>query len=236
MSVTSSVGLARQVGLWREMQSVANNIANLSTTGFRREGLIYSEHVRATGDGPSVSIAHANGRATSVAQGTLVQTDGAFDFAIEGAGYFLIETPQGEALTRAGQFTPSADGELVTADGFRLLDAGGAPVFVPPGLGPVALGADGTLSAGGQPLTQIGLWQPANPDTLERRTGVLFLAPDGVEPVEGRMLQGFLEASNVDPVREIARMIEVQNAYEMGRGFSRQEDERLRAVLDTLSR
>lgn len=115
--------LSRQSGLMQEMRTVANNIANISTSGFRREGVIFSEHVAALdGDAPSLSMAYAHGRNINDAQGPLSQTGGAFDFAIEGEGYFQIETPQGNQLSRAGSFTPSAEGELEHAR--RLSPAG----------------------------------------------------------------------------------------------------------------
>lgn len=231
--------LTRQSGLLREMTSVANNIANASTTGFRREGVIFSEFVAAMDHGdPSLSMAHANVRRTDLEQGTLTQTGGTFDFAIEGPGFFMVEGPAGPLLTRAGSFTPNAAGELAAPDGARLLDAGGAPVFVPPDARSVALAADGTLSAEGRPLTQIGLVRPADPNDMTHRDGVRFAAPGGIEPVlEGAaILQGFVEGSNVDPVIEITRMIQVQRAYEAGQSFLEREDERIRAVLTAMGR
>ena len=112
----------RQVGLRQELQIVANNIANMTTTGFRKEGLIFSEYVHAMDSGaPSLSMARASARTTDLGQGALTQTGGQFDLAIEGSGFFLIETPDGNRLTRAGAFTPNDAGELVTPDGFRFL-------------------------------------------------------------------------------------------------------------------
>lgn len=225
--------LTRQVGLLREMQTVANNIANLSTTGFRAEGVVFAEHVRSLGPGQdSVSMAHAIGRHVHNSQGALTQTGSPFDLAIEGEGYFLIETAEGERLTRAGHFVTDGNGELVTPDGYRLLDAGGAPVFVPPDTASVTIATDGTLSADGAPQTVIGLWQPNDPLDLQHRSGVLFEAPAGVQPMlEYSVFQGFLEDSNVNPVAQIARMIEVQRAYELGQNFLDQEDERQRSFL-----
>jgi flagellar basal-body rod protein FlgF len=228
--------LTRQSGLMREMQVVAHNIANISTTGFRREGVIFSEYVKRMEGGPSLSMANGDTRHIDLRQAGLSQTGAAFDFAIQGEGFFLIETPQGQAMTRAGSFTPNAEGELVNMDGHRLLDLGGAPVFVPPDAGAVALSADGTLSANGQPLAQIGLWQPTDPLKMTHQGGTVFVS-DEVEPMEGgTILQGFLEDSNVNPISEIARMIAVQRAYEMGQGFMEKEDERMRGVIQTLGR
>jgi len=238
MSSASYVSLSRQSGLLREMQSVANNIANSSTTGFRREGLIFSEYVNALEPGePSLSMASADVRHIDTAQGPLSKTGGSFDFAIEGAGFFMLETVEGQQLTRAGSFTPSADGELVAPDGARLLDAGGAPIFVPPNARSMSLAADGTLSADGNPLTQIGLYLPADVNDISRREGVRFAVEGDLLPAEDAViLQGFVENSNVDPVLEIARMIEVQRAYEMGQQFLDKEDQRIRSVMQTLGR
>lgn len=229
--------LTRQSGLMREMQTVANNIANASTTGYRREGVIFSEYVQSLGKGDeSLSMATANARLIDLQQGALTQTNGSFDFAIEGDGFFMVESADGPLLTRAGAFTPSAEGELMTADGLRLLDAGGAPVFVPPDASSISVAADGTMSADGRPLTQIGLYLPTDPNDLKHRDGVRFAAPGGTEPVlEGAsILQGFVEGSNVNPVQEITRMIEVQRSYELGQMFMEKEDERIRSVLQTV--
>lgn len=229
--------LTRQSGLMREMRTVANNIANVSTAGFRREGVIFSEHVAALADRePSLSMAHANARHIDLSQGSLSQTGGTFDFAIQGPGFFQIETPQGLQLTRAGSFTPSAEGELMTPDGYRLLDIGGAPIFVPPGATGVAIAQDGTLSANGEPLARVGVVMPADPNDLGHTGGTRF-TPGEVEPVENPvLLQGFVEESNVDPISEVARMIEVQRAYEMGQTFLDREDERIRGAISTLTR
>ena len=181
-------------------------------------------------------MAHASGRHVDLSQSTLSQTGGQFDFAIQGEGFFLIETPQGERLTRAGSFTPSAEGELVNPDGYRLLDAGGAPVFVPPDAKSIAIATDGTVSANGQPIAQVGLWRPTDPLSLRHQSGTLFSASE-LEPAEGAtVFQGMLEDSNVEPVSEIARMIEVQRAYELGQKFLDGEDERVRGVISTLGR
>ncbi|GKY86689.1 flagellar hook-basal body complex protein [Sinisalibacter aestuarii] len=231
--------LTRQSGLMAEMQAVAHNIANASTTGYRREGVVFSEFVRALAPGdPSLSMATASVRDTRLDQAPLTQTNGSFDLAIEGEGFFMIEGPEGPMLTRAGAFTPAPTGELTTLDGYRLLDAGGAPVFAPPDGGQIAIAADGTMSADGQPLAQIGLWLPADPLDMRHRDGVRFEVPGGAEPlIEGAtILQGYLEASNVDPIGEVARMIEIQRAYEQGQSFLDREHERIRAVIETLGK
>ncbi|MDJ0822750.1 MAG: flagellar hook-basal body complex protein [Paracoccaceae bacterium] len=234
METAGYTTLARQSGLMREMQLIANNIANANTTGFRQEGVIFAEYIQTADVDSSVSMASARVRNTSFAQGTLEQTGGQFDFAIEGEGFFLIETPEGQRLTRAGAFTPSAEGTLVTPDGYPVLDGGGAPVFVPPGATDLAVGRDGTLSTEGRPIGQIGVVRPLDALQLVREGGVMFRSDAGVEPVEvPRVMQGFVEASNVDPILQVARMTEVQRAYELGQSFLEREDERIRTALKT---
>lgn len=230
--------LTRQSGLMQEMQIIANNIANAATTGFKAEGILFAEHIKVLGpDTPSLSMATAVVQDTMMVQGGLTQTGGAFDLAIEGDGFFLIETPQGQRLTRAGAFGPSENGDLVTADGNRVLDAGGAPVFVPQGVGNIGIGSDGTISANGQPIGQIGLVMPLQPGQLRREGGVLFSAADGIEPAfDARMVQGFLEDANVNPILEVSRMIEVQRAYELGQSFLDKEDARIRGVIEAIGR
>ncbi|WP_147111880.1 flagellar hook-basal body complex protein [Tateyamaria sp. syn59] len=235
MDSTGYIALSRQSGLMREMQIVANNIANSATTGYRQEGLVFSEYVQGIEGGASLSMGHGNVRHTSFVQGTLTQTGGTFDFAIEGDGFFLIQTPEGERVTRAGNFSPNAEGDLVTPDGHAVLDAGGAPVFIPPGAKSLSVSPDGSISADGAFVGQIGLVQPADPTTLTREGGVLFRSDDGFEPSEtARMLHGFVEDSNVDPIGQLARMIEIQRAYEMGQNFLNSEDERVRRAMDAM--
>jgi len=236
MDASGYTTLTRQSGLMSEMQVIAHNIANASTAGFRREGVIFSEYIARMGGDPSLSMAYGNTRHVDLGQAGLTATGGTFDLGIQGEGFFLIATPQGERMTRTGAFTPTAEGVLVTSDGYPLLDAGGASVMVPPGARDVAISSDGTLSVSGGPVAQIGLWRPADPLSLRHQAGTLFSA-DAIEPADAAVMrQGFLEDSNVEPVNEIVRMIEVQRAYELGQKFLDTEDARHKSVIETLGR
>ncbi|WP_375229540.1 flagellar hook-basal body complex protein [Roseobacter sp. S98] len=236
MENTGYTTLTRQSGLMREMRIVANNIANAATSGYRQEGMVFSEYVQSIDGGSSLSMGQGNSRHTSLVQGALTQTGGTFDFAIEGDGFFLIGTPDGERLTRAGSFSPNAAGDLVTPDGYQVLDPGGAPVFVPAGVGDIAVAPDGTISAEGNPIGQIGVVRPLDPQQMVREDGVMFRADSGFEPAEdSNVLQRFVENSNVDAISQITRMIEVQRAYELGASFLEAEDERVRQALKALS-
>ncbi len=236
MEASGYVTLSRLSGLRREMDLVANNIANIGTQGYKSQGAVFSEFVATVPDGRSLSIGRATAWHMNMTDGVLGQTGGTYDLGIQGNGFFQIETPDGPRLSRAGAFTPSASGELVNMDGLRLLDAGGAPVFVPPNARDIGIAPDGTISADGVPVGQIGLWQPVDPLTLTYAGGNLLAAAE-IEPATGGEIhQGFIEESNVEAVTEVARMIEVQRAYEQGQSFLDAEDERLRNMIQTVGR
>lgn len=235
MGLTDYTTLSRQQGLMREMRMIANNIANQATTGYRQQGVIFSEYVRRTDEAGSVSMSAAQVRDSSFAQGGLTRTGGQLDLAIEGEGFFLVQTPQGERLTRNGAFATSSAGDLVTQDGHPVLDAGGAPVFIPPDATDLAIAQDGTVSNNGAPIGQVGIVSPLDRGAMIREGGVLFRAEQGYEPAQApRVMQGFVENSNADPILQIARMIEVQRAYEMGQNFLQREDDRLRGAIKAI--
>lgn len=236
MDNPSYVTLTRQSGLLKEMQLVANNIANVSTTGYRREGTVFSEVLdRLDVEGGTLAMTAARVRSTDFQQGGLRSTGGALDFAIEGDGFFMVETAEGQALTRAGSFALNAEGEVVTYSGERVLDIGGAPLFFPGDAAKVEVSTDGTVVADGQPIGQFGVVTVADLTQLTRKGGTLFETDQDLVPAENATLfQGFVEQSNVDPITEIARMIEVQRAYEMGQSFLENEDERIRQVVRTM--
>ena len=235
MTTSAYSAISRQSGLLNEIRVVANNIANSATTGYRSEGVIFSEYVKSAPGQESLSLARGNIRNTSLEQGNLNQTNGQLDLALEGDGFFMIETPAGNRLTRAGSFSSNAAGDLVTPDGYRVLDAGQAPVFIPGDAESISFGTDGTFSADGRQLGQIGIFQPAEGTTIKREDGVMFSTDGEVEPTENtKLLQGFLEGSNVNAIHQMSRMIEIQRAYEMGQSFLTSEDERVRNAIENL--
>ena len=235
METASYTTLARQTGLMREMQIIANNIANSSTTGFRQEGIIFSEYIVQGNQGDHIAMPASRIGNSSFAQGELEHTGGSLDLAVEGDGFFLVATPNGDRLTRAGSFSATAEGELVTHDGYAVLDTGGAPVFLPNNIMNLSVAADGTISAYGRELGQIGVFDPIDSMSMEREGGVFFKSDAGWEPVESPTIkQGYVENSNVNQVLQISRMIEVQRAYEIGQSFLEREDERVRSAVKTI--
>ena len=231
------IGLTRIKGLDDELRAVANNIANVSTTGFRAERVVFAEVLVPTNaDGQALSMAQPRAHFTDPSPGGMRLTGGELDLAINGEGYFQIMTDAGPRLTRAGNFVRTANGGVVTPEGDALLDAGGAPVLLPEDATTIAIGVDGTISADGQPVGQVGLFIAA-PENMLRESGVRFRASGDISvPPDARIAQGFLEESNVSPVLELSRMIEVQRAYELGQSLLDSEDQRLSEAIRTLGR
>lgn len=228
--------LSRQVGLRRQVDVVAHNVANLSTAGFKREDLSFAKHVeRLDVPGDSLALAKVGSTHTDFRAGALEHTGNPFDFAIDGAGFFAVETAAGVRYTRDGRFSTNELGELVTMTGHRVLDDGGAPILIPPQVSTLTLSADGTLGApDGGVLGVLGVRRL--PDGfLRREADGLFATEVEPEPdLDARVVQGFVEGSNVNPVLELTDLIEAQRAYERGQVMLDSEDERLRRMIDKL--
>ena len=229
------VTLNRQIGLSSELDLIANNIANLDTTGFRREGLAFTEFVVARDGGESVSMADLGARYASEMPGAHTVTGGQLDFAIDGDGYFLLESDQGPILTRAGSFQLSEAGTLVTPNGDPVLDIGEGPIVLPVEATDILVAQDGTISIAGEPVAQIAVVS-APREQLTRFGDTAFrVEGDGYVPIEQpKIRQGALEQSNVDPIIEIARMIEVTRAYEMAQTLVEDENTRVQDAVRTL--
>lgn len=231
MSNAIYAALNRQHGLMREMQVVSNNLANSSTTGYKTDRAIFSEYIVRTGaNSPSISMGTLAGHDFDLSQSGLKFTGGKFDLALQGEGYFVVRTPAGDRLTRAGHFQLSNEGTIINGEGFPVLGAGGNPITLPEEATNIAIGADGSISANGQLIEQIGI--VATDGQLLRDTGTLFEAQDGfAQTQEAVVVQGALEMSNVSPVLEVARMIEVQRAYEAGQSLLEREDQRISKLI-----
>ena len=234
MSNSIYATLSRQDGLLKELQVVTNNIANTNTAGYKTDRAVFAEYLITTGaDSPSLSMGALAGHSFDLTQGTVKFTGGQFDLALQGEGFFAIETDAGQRLTRAGGFQLSADGELITGDGARVLNSGNTPIQIPPEAERLAISGDGTISADGEIIDQVGIFTPNG--QLQRDTDTRFVADGGFKLAQGvSVLQGALEASNVSPVLEMARMIEVQRAYEAGQTVLEREDQRITQLISTV--
>lgn len=231
------IALTRMKGLHDEIRAVANNVANTATTGYRGESLIFAEVLqRADVDGGALAMSAPRAHYTDPGQGGLTATGGQLDLAIEGDGYFMVQTPGGPRLTRAGAFIIGPDGAVLNPSGHMLLDAGGAPLQLPPEARSIQISPDGAVSADGQQLGQVGLFD-ADPNQMLREDGVTFRVDGPTPPAEtSRIAQGYLEQSNVNAVEQMARLIEVHRAYEMGQSLMDMEDRRQRTAIETIGR
>lgn len=241
MDNASYVALTRQSGLMKELNSIANNMANSDTVGFKREGAIFSEYISAAQRGgqpgdarESLSMGRLSAHASDMMPGSMRSTGGDLDAAIDGEGFFLVDVNGQTELTRAGHFLVNADGLLINPDGNAVLDTAEGQIQIPAEASRISIGFDGVLSADGVELGRLGV-VTAEPNTLSRTGSNNWLAREGFQPLEeSKVVQGFLEDSNVEPVSEIARMIEVQRHYDAGQKLLEMEDDRIKQVITTI--
>jgi flagellar basal-body rod protein FlgF len=215
------VGLSRQMVLRREMDIVANNIANADTNGFKVESLLTKEEPgppAVTLEGPKpVKFVAAAGVARDFGQGGLRRTDAPLDMAIEGAGFFKISTKAGDRYTRDGHFRMDDQGRLVTQAGDPVADDAGGPITLDPQKGDVTVAADGTVSQGKERVGKVGVYAFASLGALDKAGGNLYQNASNQQPTpstDAKVRQNMLEGSNVNPILEITRMIEVSRSYE----------------------
>ncbi len=172
-------------------------------------------------------------------QGALTHTSRPLDLALQGDGFFVLETDAGERFTRDGAFTLSPQGELVAGDGARVLDAGGAPIILDPAAGQISIGETGIVTQNGQQIAQVGVVRFADQGVLNKTGDNRYVAPEDAERVIEdlpQVKQGFLESSNVRPMLEITSMMEVSRAYASVSRMIKDTDELSRKAIDRLGR
>lgn len=217
------------------LNNIANNLANVNTTGYKRDVLAFKDtflsfaHDEVMEPIPNVRskkmfpepihiakprIALAK---TDFSQGSLKLTGGTLDMAVHGDGFFKVRTPDGEFYTRNGNFRQTSDGQLVTQQGWPVLGAGG-DIQIPPRAN-LTVAENGTIYADGEEVGQVQVVTLDNLDALEKQGSNLFRLREGAEaqevPVENPVvLQGFLETANVEVVTEMVNMIEANRQFE----------------------
>jgi flagellar basal-body rod protein FlgF len=237
------VGLSRQMTLRRQLDIVANNIANADTTGFKAEQPLVRTEPRAparTVDGPNpIKFVIDDGLARDFSQGALRTTNAAFDLAIDGPGFFRIQTPNGERFTRDGHFRLDDTGRIVTQAGQPVLDSGGAEVVIDPKKGIVEIARDGSMSQGIEQVGRLGVFAFADLSVLEKSGDNQFrnTSNQQPEPAPGSLLrQGMLEGSNVNPILQVTDMVEVTRAYESLARMMESTQELSRRTVERLGR
>lgn len=241
MDNTLLVSLSQQRAAYRAMDVIANNLANISTPGFKREEAKFEElltQARSSEGVQAMAFVKDAGIQRDSSQGNLDQTGAPYDLALSGKGFFQVSTPQGMRYTRDGHFSLDADGTLVTSQGYAVQGDSGA-ITISPSDGNIAISSDGTISSVvngvGNPLGKVKVVQFAHPDTLTKtganlyETSQVAITPDAVN-----IRQGALEASNVQPVLEISHMIEVMRAYEAVATLSKSHGDLMTQAIDKL--
>jgi flagellar basal body rod protein FlgG len=170
------------------------------------------------------------------AEGALQETSNPLDLALQGNGMFRVETPDGERYTRDGRFLRDADNNLVTVDGFYVLDDAGQHIELPDG--DVAVAADGTITVNGEEVAQLGIGVFENPETeLQHTEGNLFTGPaDSTGEDVPRVVQGYLESSNANPSQLMTQLVEVARSYEAAQKLVQNHDELVGKTIASLGR
>lgn len=236
------IGLARQMTLRRELDITANNIANTSTAGFKAEHLLLETDTGSRArhqDGPDrLRFVDDWGLARDFRQGSMTQTGRPLDFAIEGEGFFVLETGAGDRFTRDGRFTLNDTGEIIASDGAKLLDDQGNPITVNPEGEELVMSESGQLYQGEALLGKVGVTSFTDLGLLEKVGDNRFRATqnDQREEADVMMRQGFTEHSNVNPILEMTRMMEVSRTYTSVSKMIQQSEDLSRRALERLGR
>ena len=234
------IGLSRQVALRRQLDVVANNIANMNTAGFRGERMLFEAAMERGGMKPSDKIAFTIDRATftDFTAGGLKPTDNPYDVALDGDGWFQVQTPDGPRYTRDGRMRRDVDGQLVNANGFPYLDDNQQPIVIPVDRSRMEIGTDGLVSADNEMIARLRVVRFESPQALAQTGDVLFDAGDA-QPLpapDARIVQGKVEQSNVQAIAEMSRMMELTRDYQSVTRMMDDGQELLRSAINRLGK
>lgn len=228
------------MALERRLTTIADNMANLNTVGFRSTEVKFDEVLSKTQNDINAKIAFVNqgNDYLSTKNGELAQTGNALDFAIKGDAWFALDTPTGQVLTRDGRFTMKETGELVSVRGYPVLDAGGAPIQLNRAGGVPAVGADGKIIQDDRQVATIGLFTADVSKGFVRYDNSGVSTVDEPQPVvdnpEVSIMQGYLENSNVNGIGEMTQLIQVNRAFESISSLMRDSETSLSDAIKVL--
>ncbi|NTU76420.1 MAG: flagellar basal-body rod protein FlgF [Alphaproteobacteria bacterium] len=210
-----------QDSLTRALDVVSNNVANSNTTGFKREDLLFDTLIVRPTPGEKFEFALDHGTYRNAAAGPMQTTGGPLDIAIQGQGYFMVRTDGGIRYTRAGAFMLNGQGEIVTPSGEKVLGDGDQPIALPDDASDILVASDGVISVKsgtGTSATQVGklkLVKFANEQDLQSVGNSQYSTTQTPQPdTDSQMVQGMVEQSNVQSVKEITNMIEILRTYQ----------------------
>jgi flagellar basal-body rod protein FlgF len=240
METSAYIALSRQGALRREMDVIANNLANMNTTAYKGEKMMFVEHLVKSRGGDSfvpakLSFVRDIAQVRNFSEGPIQSTSNPLDLAIKNEGYFVIETPEGERYTRNGRFQLNQEGKLVTQHGHPVLSDAGAPFFFGPEDKEIQVARDGTLSTNNGELGKIRVVSFESEQKLQKTAGGLLTTEQPPTEVEKtNVVQGALEGSNVQPIIELTKMIATHRAYDSVRNFVNKEGERQGKMIQVL--
>lgn len=235
------IGLSAQQVLRQRIDATANNLANMTTAGFKAERLVMRElsqdPAAASGKPNDIAFVDAWMLQRDFAAGPIERTGNPLDVAIDGEGFFRIQTDAGEAYTRDGRFSLNEQGQLVTRDGDVVLGDGG-PITLDPELGQVTINAEGLIVQGETEAGRLSVVAFDTPEALEKVGGNLWRATgEAPRPPETvRIAPGAIEGSNVNAVVELTQMIEISRAYESIAKMITQSDQLRSTSIEKLAR
>jgi flagellar basal-body rod protein FlgF len=242
MNNTTDIALSRLTAQMRAMDITANNLANMSTPGYRAERIVFadwlSSQTRTTSPRGDTKLAFTQDRATyrERAEGSLTQTGNPLDLALSGDGYFTVQTANGTRLTRAGRFTLQADGTITDEAGNALLDSNGQKLTAGATDTRLTVTGDGAISSENGPIGRIAVVTPADPNKLTAEGARLLRADTQTNPVAApRVVQGAVEDSNVQPVAELVRMMGTQRDFQVVTQFVEAENQRHQTAIDKIA-
>jgi flagellar basal-body rod protein FlgF len=247
MDNTTYIALSRQQALWNQLEVVANNLANLNTTGFKGTDVLFTQFIeRVKQDDRTfedkVAFTHDFGLVRNLAQGAFNFTNNVFDLAVQGEGYFVTQGA-GEPIryTRAGNFTMNGDGQLVTQEGRQVLGTDGQPITIPPDVGEILVQGDGSIinQATAEAVGQVRVVRFDDERLLKQVDGTSFVTVPGQNAIDianPKVAQGVLEDSNVNGISEMTRLIALNRAYNDVTRMVEQEHERKRKASDLFAR
>jgi flagellar basal-body rod protein FlgF len=211
------VALSGQVSVERRLETIANNVANMNTVGFRADAVRFEEQVAKAGSN-SLSYVSNGAEFVSRKSGPLTRTDNRLDLAIQGEGWFAINQNGQTIYTRDGRFQLNGDGTLLNVNGAQVLDAGGAPIQLDPDAGEPAISGDGMITQKGRQQGAVGLFMVDSSAELTRAGSSGFTSDIPGTPVidfaRNGVVQGAVEGANVDPIEEMTRLITVTRNFD----------------------
>jgi flagellar basal-body rod protein FlgF len=237
MDTTTYIALSGQFARDQEMAVMANNIANMSSPGFKRERMMFEEYLAAARGGNASSYVSQAGNNHDMSVGPISQTSNPLDLAINGAGWFAVTTPNGTEYTRDGHLELDTQGNLVTSDGYQLQGDGGAAITVPANSGPITIAPDGTVSTPQAQIGHIPLVTFDNPQAMTAEGNNLYNSSEAPQPVTNQqIMQGALEGSNVQPVLAITQLMTASREMTAAKNFSDAENTRLKTAIERLGK